>query len=103
MNQNERADQLRAVFAVQTGETKVFRSAANLIAAATENLQIELVCLGAGVFLALPGRPAEQDLLSLTNTTRRPGGTVHVTVTACRNSLTGQGLDADAHSLCGAR
>ena len=91
------AGELRAVFAVQTGEVRVLRSAANLIAAATENLQIELVCFGEGIFLALSGGPAEQDLISLMHTTQGPGGTVNITVTACRNSLTRQGLDAQAH------
>lgn len=78
---------VRAVFAVQTGEAKVLRSAENLIAAAQENLEVELVCFGEGIFLALSGGPPEQDLMRLLHTTQGPGATVSVTITDCRNFL----------------
>ena len=67
---------------MQTGEGRVLRSAGNLIAAATENLTIELMCFGDGILLALSGGPSEQGLISLMRTTQGPGGTVNVTVVA---------------------
>lgn len=58
---------------------------------------MELVCFGEGIALALAGGRSEQDLATLMHTTHGPGGTVKITVAACRNSLTGQGMDPDAH------
>jgi intracellular sulfur oxidation DsrE/DsrF family protein len=81
-------DQLRVVFAVNTADGAELRAARNLLDAAEEPVQLELVCFGAGLDIALAGGTHAEPLREL----MARGVTVH----ACRNTLHGRGLDAAA-------
>lgn len=88
---------LRVAFAITGDGMAAMRSARNLIAAADEAVELELVCFGAGIDLTLANSPTAAELAPFRNTDSGPGGPVRITVSACNNSLLRRGLDARAH------
>ena len=88
---------LRVVFAVTNNGSAAVKSARNLIAAAQEPIELELVCSGSGIDLALAHSCTAADVTALLTTVTGPGGSVAAAVSACANSLAGKHLDARSH------
>lgn len=86
--------ELCVVFAVMGAGQRVLTSTRNLIAAAQEDVRVELVCFGDGIALALANGAAAGDVAALMALHTGSGGAVNVAVSACRNTLAGRGLDA---------